>query len=530
MSRASFRLVMTVGQRMHSGFRIFLKSFNLLFEGLRALVRIIEVLRWLRTINHLLPISVVMFMMLGCKKFVQIGSPTTQIATTTVFSNSASATSAQLAIYIPMWNESWNMALSCGLLSDELTNYSTNQPLIQYYTNSMSSIVTTGPWQNAYKYIYQANSIIEKLQNNGNIPASVAAQLIGESKFIRAFWHFYLTNLYGDVPLVLTTDYAVNASMPRIPQAQVYQQVVADLNDAFGTLNSNYVDITDTTISTDRVRPTRAAAAAMLARVYLYKQKYDSAELQANLVINNATLYNLCKNLTNAGGATNFVFQRNSTEAILQIATPIPSNYFTPDGNNFYLVSAPSQSTINCTAISPQLLNAFEPNDKRKVQWIKVYTTTGGSPVSYYFPFKYQTYNTTASTTSVNVTEYVMVLRLAEQYLIRAEARAQQGKLADAIADLNAIRNRAGLPNYSGGIDQSSVLAAILHERQVELFTEWGHRWIDLKRTANLDAVMGGPTGVCQAKHGTWSSDYQLFPVPQAERNNNANLTQNSGY
>lgn len=318
--------------------------------------------------------------------------------------------------------------------------------------------------------------------------------------------------------------------MARTPQSQIYQRIVADLKDAFGYLNSRYVDVSDTTITTDRVRPTKAAAAAMLARVYLYTQKYDSAEAEANLVIDNGSLYSLCKNLTNAGGATNFVFQRNSTEAIWQIATPIPSNWFTPDGSNFYLPSAPSTGTANCSTISPQLLNSFESNDKRKAQWIGVYTSTGSSPTKYYFPYKYQTYNTPATTASVNVTEYVMVLRLAELYLTRAEARAQQNKIADAVADLNMIRNRAGLANYSGGLDKTSLLNAILHERQVELFTEWGNRWLDLKRTGNIDAVMGGPSGVCQTKHGSWSQGSQLFPIPQVELNNNSNLTQNSGY
>jgi len=466
----------------------------------------------------------------GCKKFVQIGPPTTQLATASVFGTSAAATSAQIEIYIAMWSESWNMASATGLLGDELTNYSTSLTPRQYYLNGMTAANGPGPWRNAYNYIYQANSIITNLQNNSSIPTPIATQLIGESKFARAFWHFYLTNLYGDVPLVLTTNYSVNGSMSRIPQSQVYRQVVADLKDAISELNPNYVGVSDTATTSDRVRPNVAAASAMLARVYLYTQKYDSAEAQASIVINNSALYSLCKNLNKADGA-NYVFQRSSTEAILQIATPIPNNWFTPDGYGFYLTGKPSStSTVGYTTISPQLLNSFEPNDSRKAKWIGVYTTSGSNPVKYYFPYKYQSYNTPALNASVNITEYVMILRLAEQYLIRAEARAQQGNLNGAITDLNTIRNRAGLANYSGTMDQPSVISAILHERQVELFTEWGHRWLDLKRTGNLDAVMGGASGVCKAKGGTWNSTSALYPVPQSERNNNANLAQNNGY
>jgi len=464
----------------------------------------------------------------SCKKFVQIGPPTTQLATASVFNTSAAATSAQMAIYIKMFNESWNMAQACSLLSDELTNYSTATTQLQYYTNSMTAINGPGPWKNAYSYIYQANAIIGGVQNNGNIVAPIAAQLIGESKFIRAFWHFYLTNLYGDVPLVLTTDYTLNGSMARTPQAQVYQQIVADLQDAQSYLNSNYVDASDTAVTTDRVRPTKGAAAAMLARVYLYTQKYDSAEAEANLVINNSTLYNLCTNLSSSAG-TNYVFQKNSTEAIWQLATPLPASFFTFDGEYFILKSAPSTGTTNSAIISPQLQKAFEPNDKRMGQWVGVVTSTSTPTVKYYFPYKYQSYNVSATSASA-ITEYTMMMRLAEQYLIRAEARSQQGNTTGAIADLNIIRHRAGLPNYSGATDKGSLITAILHERQVELFTEWGNRWFDLKRTGNIDAVMGGVSGACQAKGGTWVSTSQLFPVPQTERNNNANLTQNNGY
>src|SRR5262249_1697155 len=147
------------------------------------------------------------FSMDGCKKFVQINPPTTQLATTSVFTNNVTVTAAQLAIYTNMKPESYNMASACGLLSDELTYYSTSPSQLQYYANAMQALSNPGPWVNAYKYIYQANAIVAGLQNNGNINAPIAGQLIGESKFVRAFWYFYLVNLYGDVPLVLTTDY-----------------------------------------------------------------------------------------------------------------------------------------------------------------------------------------------------------------------------------------------------------------------------------------------------------------------------------
>jgi hypothetical protein len=119
-----------------------------------------------------------------------------------------------------------------------------------------------------------------------------------------------------------------------------------------------------------------------------------------------------------------------------------------------------------------------------------------------------------------------MMLRLAEQYLIRAEARGQQNNISGAQADLNVIRNRAGLPNTTAAT-QSDLLSAILHERQVELFTELGQRLLDLKRTNNVDNVMRVVTPL---KGGTWNSNWQLYPVPVSDIQKNPALVQNSGY
>lgn len=486
----------------------------------------INIIKQLTRLFLLLGISTI-----GCKKFVQIGPPTTQLAATSVFSTSAAATSAQMAIYIKMFNnnESYNMAQAGGLLSDELTSYSQTTTQMQYYTNNISAMSGLGPWNNAYNYIYQANAIIEGLQNNAAISPAIANQLTGESKFLRAFWHFYLTNLYGDVPLVLTTDYRLNGSIARSSQAAVYQQIIADLQSAQSMLNTNYVDVTDTVTTTERVRPNKAAAEALLARVYLYTTKYSLAEQQATLVINNPA-YSLCPNLS---GTTNSVFLKNSSEAIWQIQTPIPSNsYNTGDGFGFYLPSAPATGSTNSATISPQLQSSFESGDQRLVQWVGVYNAT--PTLKYYFPYKYHSYNI-AATSLLATTEYTMILRLAEQYLIRAEARAQQGNMTGAAADLNIIRARAGLTASTVLTSTSTLtqaMTAILHERQLELFTEWGHRWLDLNRTGATASVMGSPGNVFNAKGGvgTWNATQQLFPISQSERNNDANLTQNPGY
>jgi hypothetical protein len=123
-----------------------------------------------------------------------------------------------------------------------------------------------------------------------------------------------------------------------------------------------------------------------------------------------------------------------------------------------------------------------------------------------------------------------MMLRLSEQYLIHAEAVVRQNKdLDQAVNDINTIRHRAGLGDYMGPQDNAdSLMAAILHERQVELFSEWGHRWFDLIRTGNINALMDTITPL---KGGAaWRPEWTLYPIPFSEMQIDFNLTQNPGY
>jgi len=88
------------------------------------------------------------------------------------------------------------------------------------------------------------------------------------------------------------------------------------------------------------------------------------------------------------------------------------------------------------------------------------------------------------------------------------------------------IRSRAGLSGTTAATTPD-LLAAILHERQVELFTEWGHRWLDLKRTGSVDFVMGGVT---PKKGGDWKTEWQWYPISVYELQHDPKLVQNSGY
>ena len=336
-------------------------------------------------------------------------------------------------------------------------------------------------------------------------------QLIGEAKFIRAFCYFYLVNLYGDVPLVTGTDYSVNSTLEKKPKAQVWQQIIKDLIDAKVQLSSMFLNSDALSITTERVRPTKWAAMALLARSYLYNEDWLNAQEEADSIINNSTMFGLPQ--------LSGVFIKNSMEAIWQLQ-PVNTGWNTELARVFVLTGAPN--SLRPVYLSTSLLSSFEAGDKRDSLWVNSIVSSG---TTYYFPYKYK-----IITQNAPVTEYTTVFRLAELYLIRAETRARQNELTSGISDLDKIRGRAGLPLISvtnPNISQSALLAAIVHERQVELFTEWGHRWLDLKRLRQIDSVMNL---VATQKGGKWNTVQQFYPIPLTDIQRDPNLIQNTGY
>lgn len=460
----------------------------------------------------------------SCKKLVEIDAPITSLTAKNVYTDNATATAVLTGIYASMGSGGTNytgyngLSLRTGLSGDELSLWAggfdggDNQ---QLYENNLlaQKPIGVGPWQVFYQQLLTINSAIEGLEASSSLTPAVKKQLLGEAMFMRAFFHFYLVNFYGDVPLALTSDWRINTVAHKTPKHQVYQQVIADLKEAQSLLNDNYLQNDALTPyktgSEERVRPTKWAAAALLARVYLYTKDWANAEAQATLVINNNSRYSL--------SSLDVAFTKNNPEAIWQIQYVITD--WGTEGYHFILTGEPGFAQP--TFLSAFLLNAFEPGDNRKSNWIDSFNN---GTDTWYFPNKYK------AQSDPNNTEYFMVLRLAEQYLIRAEARAQQSNTNGAVADLNAIRLRAGITAYGGSTAQAPLLSAILHERQVELFTEWGHRWFDLKRTGTIDAVM---TTVLPIKRPgfTWNTDWQLYPLSSNDIQINPNLAPNNpGY
>lgn len=440
----------------------------------------------------------------SCKKFVQIDDPINPIVSDVVFSNDATATGSVTGIYSEMMNSTngniqfsaSGVTLYSGMCADEL-RFNTTSLRDEFFKNKISEAnhgnISLLFWDRAYKYIYTANLCLEGLNKSASLSLAVKNRLIGESKFIRAFCFFQLVNLFGNVPLPVTADYRINAVLPRAERNAVYQQIINDLIEAKNLLPTNYDNA-------GRVRPNKWAAAALLARVYLYTKNWTQAELHSSEVIA-AGNYSLPSDADS-------VFLKGSAEAIWQLMPVVPFlNTF--EGNVFI---PPSANAIPGYILQDGFLTGFETNDQRKIKWTRQHGLTA---ISYPYKYKVRTANI--------ITEYYLVLRLAEQYLIRSEARAEQNNLADAIDDLNKIRTRAGLLAYNS-LTQAELLTAIMQERKVELFAEWGHRWFDLKRTNRADAVLS------VLKPATWRPTAVLWPIPVSQLTANPALVQNEGY
>src|SRR5258706_5552992 len=451
--------------------------------------------------NYCFYIVVVQLVFLcSCKKFVDVGTPKVKIGGDYVFTNDETATATVLGMFSKI-SETFSVAsgttsLYGGLLADELRDYTSGTDQQQFFQNSLSisNSAIEISWRDWYKYIYYSNAIIVRLNTSTSVSALLKSQLKGEALLTRSFCYFYLTNFWGDVPLITGTDYRINSLVSRTSKSQIYQQTISDLKEAESLLNDNYLNGSNS-ITTERVRPNKWAATALLARIYLYTNDWANAEQKATSIINNSSQYSLLANL-------NDVFKKNSMESIWQLL-PVKSGFNTWEGNLFILTAAP-----NSVSLRNELINSIETLDNRKNIWVGTFTS---GTQAYYFPYKYKV------KTGASLSEYVTILRLAEQYLIRAEARAQQSNISGAQADLNTIRVRAGLLNTSAN-DKSSLLIAIGQERRIEFFAEWGQRWLDLKRTNQADVVLA------PLKAPNWQSTDTLYPIPQSEILKNSNL------
>jgi hypothetical protein len=441
----------------------------------------------------------------GCDSFLDVDLPSSQLNTSSVFEEKATANAAMTDIYSKIRDSGLlngggtGMSIALGTYGDELNYYGTSLAALQnFYTNSVLPRNGTVKewWSSSYNIIYAANTVYEGVNASTKLSQVDKDQLMGEALFVRSLVHFNLVNLFGDIPYITTTDYQQNQVAHKLATAEAYNHVIADLEAAKLLLPIDY-------FGGLRIRPNKLVASAFLARVYLYNGSNAEAANEASAVINDNATYSLVTDFDT-------IFLKESASTIWQLV-PETAGGNTQEGANLIFNSAPP----SFAALTPGLVNAFESGDLRKVHWIRA-ITDGSS--TWYHSFKYKQQSFTGTTE-----EYSIVLRLPEMYLIRAEARAKQGDLINAKDDLNTIRHLAGLGDTSA-VTQQELLMAILNERRVEFFTENGQRFFDLKRAGELNSVL------TVVKPG-WSSNEALFPLPENELLLNPNmLPQNPGY
>jgi len=453
----------------------------------------------------------------GCNKLIDAAPARNTLNSENVFQDSITMSAAMIGVYSYAYsgNNASGSFLSTGvnsllgLSADEMYYF----PSKTYDAFLNNALLATEPslstaWTQLYKMINMANGEIEGVEQSKAplVSSALKSRLVGESKFIRALCHFYLVNMFGNIPLITTTDLKVTGTLGQATRAQVYDQIIKDLTEAASTLPVDYE-----LYSMERIRATKWAALALLSRVYLYNKDYIKAAETASLVIDNKSLFGIAP--------LDKVFLKNSSEAIFQFSTS--ANTSTQAGTQF----VPSASAVTPNfVLRPELLGSFEAGDQRPVKWVKTITYNS---VPYPYPYKYKTRGT-----GNVISEYDMVLRISEQYLIRAEAFAQNNNLSGAVADLKIIRERAGLLVTPNGT-KAELLAAVERENRVEFFAEWGHRWLDLKRTAGFSnsSLTRADEVLLPLKGATfWQSTDVFYPLPQSATNTNTNLIQNPGY
>jgi hypothetical protein len=401
------------------------------------------------------------------------------------------------------------------------------------YTIPPSNPVITDHFQRAYLGIGAANQVLLHVPAITAIDAPVKTRCLGEAQFLRALYYFYLVRAYGDVPLVLTpaTSPAAAASVSREPAAKVYTQIIADLTEAIKNL-----PLPSTYSSDDVGRASKLSAMGLLAKVYLTQGDMTNAAQQADLTIT-AALADGKGLWTNY--ADNFKLENeNGKESLFEVQFKSGLNGYILEGpgsaiNEFWgarFFGSPyvvSSGGYGFNIPEKEFMDGYEPGDRRKAPTVFVpgdlYTDgprdaqgnvqvqpakLEGNPNGFSVRKFYAGTLSTIWDSPLNVP----ILRLADIYLIKAEAGG-----TGALAALNAVRTRAGLPPAT-----NTSQATVLKERRYELAFEMD-RWYDLKRTRTL---LNNPTLI--AKGIKPFND--LLPIPQVERDVNRNLTQNPGY
>ena len=380
---------------------------------------------------------------------------------------------------------------------------------IDTYNTVPGNLENRNLWSEAYATVNHANNIISQVPELENVSQESKDQIIGEAYFIRALAYFDLTRTYGGVtgvagtmgvPIVTEPSRAIgeNSYPSRSSIEESYTQVENDLKEAQSRLsgfsNPNWAS--------------EAAAKALRSRLYLYTKDYDLVEQYATDVIENYS-FSLVEDFQD------IFYNENTSEAIFELAfnTTDPSSI-----RSWYFPS--SRGGRGDIALHTDFVEKVNsrPQDERG----DLIDFDGN--IGVYYPSKYQ---------KTGADDNIQILRLAEMYLNRAEARVrkQPVDLSGALSDLNEIRNRAGLQDTAGtGVDTAEeILRAIELERGIEFFEE-GHRWYNLVRTGRAQTVLNSVDRKNSEPVSLDNAGRLVFPIPSRDIDANENLQQNEAY
>ena len=390
-----------------------------------------------------------------------------------------------------------------------------------------------GEWSADFEGIYRANVVLEKIPPIV-MDEKLKARILGEAKFIRAWFFYNLVTIFGGVPLADHLLAPSEYNMPRASAEDVWALVERDLQEAIPVLplRSEYP-------AADLGRITKGAAQGLLLKTYLWRQKWADAKTVAEAVIQSGE-YSLVADyaaiFTTAG--------ENGSESVFEI------QYMNASGGNWgknnanegtftnvfqrargqfggYGFNIPTQDFVDEFfkegTEDPRLKSTvFRVGDAMGDRGIFTKDATGGFPYDYY-PKKYFSNISEEAPfgdPNPNGGSNDRVIRYSDILLMHAEAAYHTGDEAAARSSLNQVRQRVSLAQSTAG--GPALLEAIYHERRVELGLE-GHRFFDLVRTGRAPSVLG----ILGFQAGT----HELFPIPQSQiQATNGALTQNPGY
>lgn len=432
----------------------------------------------------------------SCEKFLEV-EPQLQVDEAKAITNAASAEIALNGLYSRLSNNSYygsNFPALSYLSGGDIQwsgSQSAPQEVVLHKLTADNSYVCSA-WTSIYRTILSANYIIINVPNvNDPLFTQVKkSQTLGEAYFIRALAYFDLARGWGGVPLITqpTRTAEENSNVPKSTLKDTYAQVLKDLEQAEMLL----------TETTNRNKATKKTVWALRARYHLYQQEWALAETYATKIINDTQNYSLLKPYS-------AFFAKDATgtaESVFELAYSISS---TNNHSNWWL--------------PPALGGRREWSPKDQLVKLLTDPLTGGgrkellgqtaAPGNLWYGKLY--YRTPVGT------DPAYLIRTAELYLIRAEADAQQNKLTAALADLNALRDRAGLTPVSV-VNRDEILTAIAQERRLEFAFE-SDRWFDLVRTGKVAEVLS----ITDARK-------YVFPIPTSEIVVNTAIIQNEGY